>query len=169
MQKLNGFIKVHRQMVQWGWYKDPVVKVLFLHLLLMANFKDMEWMGMTIKSGQLVTSNKHLAEDLGLTVQQVRTGLKKLKKTGEITCRATNKFTVITLENWAKFQFFDVQATSKITNEQQTSNNQITNEQQQRKNVKNITEECKERKEIGASPDSSFSSSEDDWRRRASR
>lgn len=168
MQKLNGFIKVHRQMVQWGWYKDPVVKVLFLHLLLTANFKDMEWMGRIIKSGQLVTSNKHLAEELGLSVQQVRTALKKLKKTGEITSVATNKYTVITIVNWGKYQFFESQATNKITNEQQSSNNQITNEQQQRKNDKNITEEGKESKEIGASPDSSFSS-DDDWKVRASR
>lgn len=166
MQQLNGFIKVHRQMVQWGWYKDPVVKVLFLHFLLTANFKDMEWMGRTIKSGQLVTSNNHLAEDLGLSVQQVRTALKKLKKTGEITSESTNKYTVITLVNWGKYQFFESQATSKITNEQQASNNQITNEQQQRKNIKN-NKECKEEKEIKASPDSSFSS--DDWRVKASR
>lgn len=167
MQKLNGFIKVHRQMVQWGWYKDPVVKVLFLHLLLTVNFKSMEWMGRTIQPGQLVTSNKHLAEELGLSVQQIRTALKKLKKTGEITSEATNKYTVITLVNWGKYQFFDAQATNKITNEQQTSNNQITNEQQQRKNDKNISEEGRERKEIGASPDSSFSS--DDWRVKAGR
>lgn len=168
MQKLNGFIKVHRQMVQWGWYKDPVVKVLFLHLLLTASFKDSEWMGRTIMAGQLVTSNKHLADELGLTIQQVRTGLKKLKKTGEITSEATNKYTVITLVNWGKYQIFENFATNKITNEQQTNNKQITNEQQHRKNVNNSYEEGKERKEIGASPDSSFSS-EDDWRVRAGR
>lgn len=168
MQKLNGFIKVHRQLKQWGWYKDTVVKAVFIHLLLTASFKDVEWKGLVIKSGQLVTSNKHLAEDLDLSIQQVRTALKKLQNTGEITCEATNKFTVITLVNWEKYQFYDNQATCETTNNQQTTNNQTTNNQQHRKNNKN-NKECKEEKEIGASPDSSLSSSSDDWRKAASR
>ena len=79
MQKLNGYIKVHRQMLQWGWYKDPVVKVLFLHLLLTASFKDAEWMGRTIKAGQVVTSYASLSDELGFSVKQIRTALKKLK------------------------------------------------------------------------------------------
>ena len=150
MQKLNGFIKVHRKLVQWGWYQDYVVKDLFLHLLLTANFRESEWMGRTIKKGQVITSNKHLAEELGFSVQQVRTALNKLKSTGEITSEATNKFTVITVVNWEKYQVFEIsetsETTSTATNEQQTSNIQATNEQQQLKNVKN-NKECKEGKE----------------------
>ena len=83
MQTLNGFIKVHRKLIQWGWYQDHVVKDLFLHLLLTASFKESEWMGRTIQKGQVITSNKHLAEELGFSVQQIRTALNKLKSTGE--------------------------------------------------------------------------------------
>ena len=57
---LNGFIKLHRKLVAWGWYQDYVVKDVFLHLLLTANFRDTQWMGVTLKKGQLVTSYKHL-------------------------------------------------------------------------------------------------------------
>ena len=119
---LNGFIKLHRKLVAWGWYQDCVVKDVFLHLLLTANFKDSQWMGVTLKKGQLVTSYKHLSEDLAFSVRQVRTAIDKLKSTGEITTEATNRFTIITVVNWEEYQLFD----EKMTNERQTSDKQAT-------------------------------------------
>ena len=84
---MEGWIKVHRKMLEWGWYKDPLTKVVFLHLLLIANFKDTEYMGETIHSGQTVIGRKALAETLGLSERNVRTALTHLKSTGEITIR----------------------------------------------------------------------------------
>ena len=83
MQRLNGFVKVHRKLVQWGWYQDYVVKDLFLHLLLTASFRESQWMGRTIEKGQVITSYAHLAEELGFSVKQIRTALNKLKSTGK--------------------------------------------------------------------------------------
>lgn len=156
MQTLNGFIKVHRKIIQWGWYQDHVVKDLFLHLLLTASFKESEWMGRTIQKGQVITSNKHLAEELGFSVQQIRTALNKLKSTGEITTQSTNRFTIITIVNWGKYQVFEWDETSETTStptiNQQTDNKQATNKQQHRKkdkNEKNV-ENGKNKKKEGA-------------------
>lgn len=153
MTVLNGFVKIHRKLLAWGWYQDNVVKGVFIHILLMANFKDTEWMGTTIKSGQFVTSYKNLAQDLGFSVQQIRTAINKLKSTGEITIKTTNKFTIITVEKWEDYQVFDTESTSTITrtatNEQQTNNKQITNEQQTNNNsVRNKEIKNKRIKEI---------------------
>ncbi len=141
MQELNGYIKLFRKLIRWGWYQDSVVKSLFLHCLLMASFKDFSWMEQRLKSGQFVTSYKRLAEDLGFSVQQIRTALKKLESTGEITSTSTNKFTVITVVNWENYQSEEdtsnTNSNNPITNEQQTSNKRTTNEQQHRKNIKN--------------------------------
>jgi len=154
MQTLNGFIKVHRKLVQWGWYQDYVVKDLFLHLLLTSSFKDSEWMGRTIRRGQLVTSYGNLANTLGFSVQQIRTAINKLKSTGEITTESTNRFTIITVVNWEKYQVLEIEVTNKTTstatNEQQTSNIQATNEQQHLKNVKNIKNDNNVKKEAAA-------------------
>ena len=147
---LNGFIKLHRKLVAWGWYQDYVVKDVFLHLLLTANFRDTQWMGITLKKGQLVTSYKHLSEDLAFSVRQVRTAIDKLKSTGEITTQSTNRFTLITVVNWEEYQLFEEKATNEETNnqtnERQSSDKQATNERQQRKNDKK-NKECKEDKE----------------------
>lgn len=140
--ELNGYVKLYRKLVQWEWYKDNVVKSLFLHCLISASFKDFSWMGNILKAGQFITSVKHLSEELGFSTQQIRTALKKLESTGELTSKSTNKFTIITVNKWEDYQSDEepsnTQSNNPITNEQQTNNNQITNNQQHRKNVKNV-------------------------------
>ncbi len=147
---LNGFVKLHRKLIAWGWYQDYVVKDVFLHLLLTANFKDSQWRGITLKKGQLITGSKRLADDLGFTRQQVRTALGKLKSTNEITIETTNRYSLITIVNWNDYQSDDDTSTNKstksATNKQPTDNQQITNKQPQRKNDKN-NKESKEEKE----------------------
>lgn len=117
MQGLNGFVKIHRKLIQWGWYQDNVVKGVFLHLLLTANFKDSPWRGRIIKRGQVVIGTIKMAEDLGFTRQQIRTAIDKLKSTNEITTETTNKFTIVTIVNWEDYQVLGDETTSKATNE----------------------------------------------------
>lgn len=137
---LNGFIKLHRKLIAWGWYQDYVVKDVFLHLLLTANFKDTEWLGTTLKRGQLATSYKHLSEDLGFSVKQVRTAIAKLKSTGEIATEATNRFTLITVVNWEEYQLFEEEGASETAsgtaNKGQTKGKQGASKGQQRNNDK---------------------------------
>ena len=130
----NGWIKLYRKFKNWEWYKDIKTKHLFLHLLLSANHKDKKWQGIMVKRGQLITGLFSLSKQTGLSIQEIRTSLKKLKKTKELTSKATNKFSVITLINWEEYQKIDEQATSKTTNEQQTSNKRATTN----KNIKNV-------------------------------
>ena len=142
MQELNGYIKLYRKLIRWGWYQDNVVKSLFLHCLLMASFRDFDWMGRKLKAGQFITSLKHLSEDLGFSVQQIRTAIKKLESTEEITSETTNRFTLITVNNWGNYQSDEdesnTQSNNQITNKQQTDNKQATNKQQHRKNNKEL-------------------------------
>lgn len=138
MQELNGYIKLYRKLIQWGWYQDHVVKSLFLHLLLTASFKDFEWMGETCRAGQLITGRKRLAEELNFSERQIRTALEKLKSTGEVTTKTTNKYTIITVVNWEDYQCFEEKPTKTSANERPTSDQQATNERPHRKNVKNV-------------------------------
>lgn len=147
---MEGWIKVHRKLVDWEWYNDINVKVVFLHLLLTANHKEKQWKGQTILRGQKLTSIEHLADDVGLTIQQTRTALKKLKSTHEITIKTTNKNTLITIEKFNNYQFEidednkqnNKQFNNLITNNQQTNNKQITtNKNEKNDNNDNIKKE----------------------------
>lgn len=127
---MEGWIKLHRKMIEWEWYDDINTKTLFLHLLLTANHQDKKWRGIEIKRGQKLTSLEHLAKETHLTVQQVRTSLNKLKSTNEITIKSTSKNTLVSIEKYSDYQddCFEnnKQITNKITNKQQTNNKQIT-------------------------------------------
>ena len=141
---MEGWVKIHRKLLEWEWYKDNNVKIVFLHLLLVANHTEQKWKGKTILRGQKVTSVEHLAEETNLTVMQVRTALKKLKATNEITIKTTNKHTLVTIEKYNNYQITsnennnqdNEQSNNEITNKQQTNNKQITTNKND-KNIKN--------------------------------
>ena len=100
----TDYIIVNRSLLDWEWYKDLPVRVLFQHLLLIVNWKAGTFQGTDILPGQVPTSVHGLSKETGLSVQQVKTAISKLKSTGEITSASTSKFTVVTVVNWAKWQ-----------------------------------------------------------------
>lgn len=112
---MNGFIKIHRCLVNWEWYDDINTKVLWFHILLKANFKPTKWHGIELEAGQLITSYASLAKETRLSTQRVRTSIERLKSTGEITIKTTNKFTLVTVANWEKYQTRDVESAGKTT------------------------------------------------------
>ena len=78
----NSFIKLYRSLLDWEWWDDKNVTRLFLTMLLSANWQTKKWHGMTIEKGSVFTSIEHLSKKSGLTMQQTRTALNKLKSTG---------------------------------------------------------------------------------------
>lgn len=137
----NGYIRLHRALNNWRWYKQPKVLLLWLHLLLNANYDAQPLEGHTIGRGQLAASLQGLSEQTGLTVQEVRTVLAKLKKTGEITTWSNRHMTIITIPNYDFYQ-------STATDQQQTINNPATDQQQTINNQSTTMKEDKEDKEI---------------------
>ena len=133
---MQGWIKLHRQLVEWEWYHDTNVKVLFIHLLLLANHSEQRWKGYIIKRGQLITSTYHLAESLGMGREQIRRALKKLEKTKEISVKTTQKNTLITIENYDKFQVDDVE-NNPVTTQRQPNDNLKATTNKNEKNKKN--------------------------------
>lgn len=141
----NGWIKLHRKILDWEWFTSPSTLQLFIYLLLRANKEDKKWRGILIKRGQLVTSVATISEETKLSTQQVRTSLNRLKSTNEITSKTTNRFTLVTVCKYESYQLYDeVEQQTKQQALQQTNNKQITNKQQQLKNNKNIRNNKKE-------------------------
>lgn len=137
---ITGYIKLFRQFLEWGWYKNIPAKILFLHILLKANHRAKKWQGIDIMPGQFITSIENLANETGLTPQQVRTAIKKLKSTSEITSKSTSRYSIITVQNWKRYQADNKLINKQITSKQHASNMQITTtkECKNEKNDKNI-------------------------------
>ena len=140
---MNGFIKMHRKIINWEWYSDTPTKVAFLHLLLIASHRKTKWQGIDVDPGMAIIGLKKFGMECGLTFQQARTSLKKLESTGEISVKSTNKYTVVTIEKWEDYQLEHEIATNK----QQTNNKQATNKQQTNNKQITTSEEYKEYKE----------------------
>jgi hypothetical protein len=128
-----GWIKLHRQILEWEWYSDNNCFRVFLHLLLKANHKEKRFKGIELKVGSIVTSRDLLARETGLSSQQIRTALNKLISTNEITSKTSSQGTILQIVSYEKYQV----ATNEITNEQPTSNQQVTTN-------KNVNKEKKE-------------------------
>ena len=150
----NGWVKVYRDFTRWEWYSDIKIARVFFHLLLTVNHKAARWKGIDIQPGQRVVSRENLAIETGLGIQQVRTALNRLKSTGEITIETTNRFTVISLVNWQKYQSAeseDNQQFNQRTNQQLTSNQPAVNQQLTTNNNDNNNKKEKNEKNINYS------------------
>ncbi len=103
---MTGHIKLDRKILTWEWYNDANTFRVFVHLLLMATHKDGRYRGMEIKRGEIVTGRLKLCAALSLSEMEIRTCLNKLKSTNEISIRATNRFSVITICKYDIYQSF---------------------------------------------------------------
>lgn len=129
----SGFIKLYRSLLDWEWYDDIPTKTLFIHLILTVNINDSNWHGVEIKRGGRVASIETFSKETGLTNQQIRTAIKHLESTGELTRYKHPKFTVFLVNNYDKFQ--------EVTEYSQPTNNLPTTNPQQNKNTKKLKEE----------------------------
>ena len=131
---MGGWIKIYRELLQWEWFDNAEMLQLFMYLLLQASTENRQWQGIELKRSQLVTSYARINRDLHLSEQKIRTGLKRLISTGEITHHSTNKYSIITICNYDKYQDAasvnsnqnNTQPDIQATIEQQSNNNKIT-------------------------------------------
>lgn len=102
-----------------------------MYILLSANHEKTRYMGHEVPVGAFVSGILSIAENTGLSVQNARTSLKKLEKSGEITIKSTNKFSIISVNNWKKYQ----DTNKPLTNDQQTTNKPLTTDKES-KNIR---------------------------------
>lgn len=126
----DGWIKLHRSLLDhWVW-QDPVALKLWTYLLFCANFDDRKRMVggtiTTVERGDVLTSLARIAKDTHLTVQNVRTLLRHFERDGMIAQKSTRKSTHLSICNYDSYQ------DSQHTN-QHTPNTRLTYDQQHNK------------------------------------
>jgi allophanate hydrolase subunit 1 len=150
---MSGWIKIHRQILEWEWYSDNNTFRVFLHLILKANHKEKRFKGLELKIGTVITSRDILAIETGLSVRQIRTALDKLKSTNEVTIKTSSQGTIIELVNYKKYQLTTSEATNErpMNDQQATTNKNEKNEKNERSifiepTYNEILEYCTQRK-----------------------
>lgn len=113
----TGFIKLYRSFLNWEWHDDQSMVTVFLHCILLANWKPKQYHGESIPRGTFITSIINLASTCGLAPNTVRTCLKRLQNTGELTVQTSRKGTKITVNNYANYQIAGGSVVQNMTHE----------------------------------------------------
>ena len=126
----RGYVKLWRCVEDTGIMGQPSAFYLYTYLLLKATHKPKSFVVggavFDLQPGQVIVGRNKLSDDTGLSVQQIRTALEMLKKLSIISCRVTNKCTVISINNWDIYQ---QQQPASNHQDNQQSNQHITNDQ----------------------------------------
>ncbi|MBQ1988277.1 MAG: hypothetical protein II234_00035 [Clostridia bacterium] len=135
---MNGWIKIHRQLLEWEWYNDINTFRLFMHILLKAQHKPIDWQGIKIEAGSFVTSLDKLSKETGLSIRKVRTALDNLKTTREVTSKTTSRYSIVTVNNWNKWQTNDTPLDKQTTCLCYNKNERIEEESSSSKTTNNV-------------------------------
>lgn len=101
---MSGFVKVDRSLLQWEWKDVPEMVALWINILLQANYKDYKWHGKVYEKGSFPTSLDKLSRETGLSLHQIRTCLKRLKKAELITVESGKEGTKIIVNDFNTYQ-----------------------------------------------------------------
>ncbi len=126
---MQGWVKLHKTLKDWEWRSDPMTLAVFINLMLDANFSESNWRGQKLLPGELIFGRKEFSKKTGISEQSVRTALEHLKSTNEITIKSNNKYSVISINNWSKYQDTNQQTNQQLTNNQPATNHTIRNKE----------------------------------------
>ena len=117
----EGWIKIDRNLLKWRWFSDTPTLVVWIYLLLQANYEERDFKTITIHRGELVRSQAQIAADTGLSLKNVRTALEHLEATGEVARRRHGQIVVISIPNYDRYQDNRQENGSQTADNRQTS------------------------------------------------
>lgn len=128
---MDGWLKLYRSILDSAVFQDAEVLKVWIWLLCSVAFEQHDTIcyGKVIhlKPGQIATGRKKIAQCTDLNENKVYRALTVLKSLGNIEIKATNKYSIITVVNWDKYQ----DENGKRTSSEQQNNSKTTTEEQQ--------------------------------------
>jgi hypothetical protein len=142
--ELQGWVKLHRKLLQTTWFKNPSAAHLAVYCILRAYWEPGKVLWgheeKMLEPGQFRTGSKVLSAETGLTRSQLRTALKILSTTGFLTNQSTNLGTIITVVKYKDYQILEkTQPTLSPTLDQPLT----TNEEVKKLRIKELKKDQK--------------------------
>ncbi len=144
-----GFVKISGDLTSWAWINDSKTVYIYVRLLLGAAWCETDFRDVHLKRGQIAISQREFAEKCGVTYQELRTVLNRLRATQKITQTTTHKISVITLLEYD----CNTQPITQSSTTYQRNDNAIATQQQRNDNPPTLlyTEDNKIREQEVAS------------------
>lgn len=114
---MSGWIKLHRGIFDHWIASDPDYLCVWLRMLTDANFEDKKHLFngslIEIKRGQIIFGLEAWSTKTGVTIAKLRRLIDMLEKDKMINRQKTNKFSLISILNYTRYQDDDRQNASK--------------------------------------------------------
>lgn len=141
---MEGWIKIHRKIQDnWLWQEKRKFSKFeaWMSLLLKANHtKNKILVGneiIEIQAGSFITSELKLSQEWGWSRNTVRNFLTLLEMDNMVKKNCTTKYTIVSIENWALYQFNEQQIEQQTEQQIEQQKDIKLNTNKNDKNVKN--------------------------------
>ena len=125
---MEGWIKLHRSIIDSAVFSDADVLKVWIWLLCNVAYDDHDvvYLGKVIplKKGQIITGRQKLSQQIGMSEGKIYRATNILKSLGNITVKSNNRYSIITVENWLKYQSEMPHVNINITTGQQQTEQQ---------------------------------------------
>ena len=119
-------------MLEWEWFDNSHMVHIWIYFLLKANYQDSKWHGIDVPRGSLVTSIDSISKATKLSSREVRTCLTRLKTTGEVIIKTTNRYSIVTICNYDSYNVSYAESDKQID---KPKDKQTTTEEENNNNI----------------------------------
>jgi len=125
---MKGWVQIHRSLMKNKIWDNPDCLKFWIWCLLKASHKRRETIvglqNVTIEAGDFIFGRYVSGKELKMSPSKTYRQLLFLKDVGYLNIKTTNKFTVVSVINWKKYQVVN---NKRTTNEQQMDTNNNNN------------------------------------------
>ncbi len=104
----NGWVKLHRGLLEHGIFRDAEALRVWMYLLLRASYREQKLtigrQVIFLQPGQLLYGRKAVSEKLSMGEGKLRGIMEMLEQSGSIVVESTNRYSVVTIVNWMEYQ-----------------------------------------------------------------
>ena len=124
--KTQGWVKIHRKLLYSSIFSSDNGLRVWIWCLLRANHEECDiFIGLQkvhLMPGQFIFGRESAGEFLDMSPSTVRNWMDILQEDSKIDIKPTNKYSVISINNWEEYQTNDIKLDNKITTDKQQNN-----------------------------------------------
>ena len=139
--KDSGYIKLYRSLQEKGYYRNSKYVHLWVYILMKASYQQKEYLFNnqihTLEPGQFIVGRKTIKRETGISETTIERILSCFESEHQIGQQKNNKFRIITILNWDKYQV-DGQQNGHETDNKRTTNGHLADTIKKEKKEKNI-------------------------------
>ena len=143
----EGWIALHRKIYNSSDFNNQLEVAVFLYLVSMASHKPTQVVyrkkKITLNRGQVSIAYRDLAKKFNLSMQNIKTIIKHLKKSGNLNQTLTKNLSIYTIVKYSKYQDIEPATKQKLTDRTTTITTNTTSIDKNMLSLSSMTDKTK--------------------------